>query len=90
MTRTLTSILDEHLASGRQIDLLSVDVEGHDMNVLQGLDFERYRPRVILVELHDFSQIHEKQIHRFLTEKQYSLFSFSVLTAVYISKQVKP
>lgn len=47
-TRTLTSILDE--VNATQIDFLSLDVEGYEMSVLQGLDFNKYRPRYILME----------------------------------------
>jgi FkbM family methyltransferase len=46
--RTLTSVLDE--ARAPQIDFLSLDVEGHEAQVLGGLDFERYAPRLILLE----------------------------------------
>lgn len=46
----LSHILDEHL-NGRQIDFLSVDVEGYELEVLQSNDWERYLPRLILVEI---------------------------------------
>lgn len=46
--RTLTSVLDE--AGAGRIDLLSLDVEGYELDVLNGLDLSRYRPRHILVE----------------------------------------
>jgi FkbM family methyltransferase len=49
--RTLTSVLDTH--GIRQIDLLSLDVEGYEAQVLKGLDFTRYRPSYILVEAND-------------------------------------
>jgi hypothetical protein len=32
------------------IGLLTVDVEGMDLEVLQGLDFSRWRPRIIITE----------------------------------------
>ena len=47
--RTLTSVLDEHRME--RIDLLSLDVEGYELEVLRGLDLERLRPRHILVEV---------------------------------------
>jgi FkbM family methyltransferase len=47
-TQTLTSILDRH--GLRQIDLFSLDVEGFELSVLRGLDFDKYRPRFLLVE----------------------------------------
>ncbi len=46
--RTLTSILDE--CNVQEIDLFSLDVEGFELNVLKGLDLNKYKPRYILVE----------------------------------------
>lgn len=46
--RTLSSILDEYGMA--RIDLLSVDVEGYELEVLRGLDLQRHRPRHLLVE----------------------------------------
>jgi FkbM family methyltransferase len=48
--RTLTSILDEYLGEKKPIAFLKIDVEGHEYEVLQGMDLERYRPIIILVE----------------------------------------
>jgi FkbM family methyltransferase len=45
---TLDSILAGNKVSG--IDLLSIDVEGTELDVLKGLDLQRYRPRLILLE----------------------------------------
>ena len=50
IARTLTSLLDEVKAPD-SIDLLSLDVEGNELAVLQGLDFNRYKPKWILVEV---------------------------------------
>jgi FkbM family methyltransferase len=48
--RTLTSILDE--VNPHSIDFFSLDVEGYEHNVLLGLDFEKYKPKIIVVECH--------------------------------------
>lgn len=50
---TLNSILLEHAPSVARLDFLSVDVEGTELDVLQGLDLARHRPRVIVVEAND-------------------------------------
>jgi FkbM family methyltransferase len=47
--RTLTSVLDEAHAPS-DFSLLLVDAEGADGAVLAGLDFDRYRPRVVVTE----------------------------------------
>lgn len=48
--RRLDTILREHAPSVERIDLLAVDVEGWELEVLGGLDFDTFRPRVIIVE----------------------------------------
>lgn len=45
---TLNSILAKHLVAN--IDFLSLDVEGFEAEVLKGIDFERYKPKYMLIE----------------------------------------
>ena len=47
-TRTLDALLDE--TGLPQIDFITIDVEGHEMDVLQGLSLEKHRPRVVIFE----------------------------------------
>lgn len=49
--RTLDSILEECQVS--EIDYLSLDVEGYELNVLRGFNFKLYKPKIILLESHD-------------------------------------
>jgi FkbM family methyltransferase len=46
---TLETICSEH-ARDRAIDFLSIDVEGHEREVLEGADFRRFRPRIVVIE----------------------------------------
>jgi FkbM family methyltransferase len=48
--RTLDSILAE--AGVAQIDFLSIDVEGMELQVLQGLDLKKFAPQLVLLEEH--------------------------------------
>jgi hypothetical protein len=45
----LTDILDE-FAQGWSIDFLKIDVEGWEKEVLDGMDFTRHRPIVLVIE----------------------------------------
>jgi len=54
--RTLESILNE-LPNLPSIDFFSLDVEGYELNVLQGLNLSKYRPRYILVEARFFNEV---------------------------------
>jgi FkbM family methyltransferase len=49
--RTLDDILAEAGAPA-PLDFLSIDVEGHELEVLSGFDFARWRPRLFLIEDH--------------------------------------
>jgi hypothetical protein len=51
------------------IDLLSIDVEGAEMEVLKGLDFEVYKPKLILLE---DKYLYLKK-HLYLKKKGYAL-----------------
>jgi FkbM family methyltransferase len=45
---TLNFLLNKHMVSN--IDFLSLDVEGFEADVLKGIDFERYKPKYMLIE----------------------------------------
>lgn len=84
-TMTLDEILETTPYRGREIDLLTVDAEGHDLEVLRSLSFERHRPRLILVELHTdaIDAVLASPLHRFLTDKGYMLCNWVGLTLFY-------
>ncbi|MDQ6841809.1 MAG: FkbM family methyltransferase, partial [Actinomycetota bacterium] len=50
-TKTLSAVLDE--AGVSDVDLLSLDVEGNESEVLEGLDLSRHAPQYIVVEMQD-------------------------------------
>ena len=50
--RTMTSILDE-VSAPERIDFLSLDVEGAELSVLNGIDFDRYSFAFMLIECAD-------------------------------------
>ena len=66
--RTLDDILIEARAPVG-FDFLSIDVEGHELEVLSGFDFARWRPRLVLLE--DF--VGNLSKHRFLRAAGYRL-----------------
>jgi FkbM family methyltransferase len=68
---TLENILDNNL-SNRNIDFISLDTEGYEFNILNGLNLNKYRPQYMLIEIYkkDFSKILE-----FLKSHNYTLHS---------------
>ncbi|MEJ1961713.1 MAG: FkbM family methyltransferase [Gammaproteobacteria bacterium] len=53
--RALSNLLDE--VGIREVDFFSLDVEGFELEVLYGLDFERHRPRYLLIETEQYDEI---------------------------------
>lgn len=89
--RGLSEIIDDTKYKGRQIDFLSVDVEGHDVEVLRSLDFERYSPRLVAVETH-FSLLRDvvsSSMYQFLVEKGYELVGWCGLTLLMASPSLQ-
>ena len=80
--RTLTSIIDGSRFCGQSIGFLNIDVEGHDLEVLRSLDFDKYRPRVIAVEFQAkrVQEVLESDLYAFLQGKGYSLINWVGLT----------
>jgi FkbM family methyltransferase len=89
-TRTLTSILNDSLSPETNIDLLSIDVEGHDFEVLQGLDLAQYRPEIIIIEIHSLNQITSTNIYKYLIENDYSLRGYAILNAYFSNNKKRP
>jgi len=65
--RTLQSILDQAKAP-KVMDLLSLDVEGYELEVLNGLDHEKYRFKFICVESRPDNRMQE-----FMSAREYDL-----------------
>jgi FkbM family methyltransferase len=69
-TATLDSLLEE--AGFGELDFVTIDVEGHELSVLEGFDLERYRPRIVILE--DNSIDGEAGVSRHMTDHGYVHF----------------
>jgi len=88
-TKTLNQILTDTRYKDREIDLLSIDVEGHDFNVLKALDFSKYKPKIILIEtlIKNFEHIHDSELFKFLINKGYLFSNWVGYTLFFIHPQ---
>jgi len=66
--RTLSSILEENGVD--KVDFFSLDVEGYEYQVLLGLDFNRWSPEYILVEI---LSVNFNSIYELLSKNGYTL-----------------
>lgn len=88
-TVKLAEILAKHLPPNTLIDFLSIDVEGLDFEVLKSNDWDRYRPKVILVEIlgSSWSDIEDNEIALFLRQYDYVVFAKAFYTVLFVQKQ---
>lgn len=85
-TSKLSAVLDNHLPIGTEIDFLSIDVEGFDFEILQSIDWNKCKPKIILVEIlgSNLFQIENSEISLYLQKHGYVAFSKTVNTIFFI------
>jgi FkbM family methyltransferase len=88
--RTLTDILDQYLPANQNIDFLTIDVEGLDLQVLRSNDWTRYRPTYVLAEalgMRDICQVIESDLHKYMNSLGYSFFAKCVNTLIFVDSR---
>ena len=89
MTRTLDSIIVEKMPASTSIDLLSIDVEGHDYHVLKSINLKEYRPKLIVIEMHnfEFSNPQKSDIYNLLVANNYSFVGYAVWNGYFVAAE---
>ena len=49
-TISIEALLDKELSLGDRLDFFDIDVEGHDLKVLKTNNWQKYRPKIVVVE----------------------------------------
>lgn len=100
-TNTLNNIIESSEYNNKKFDLMSVDVEGHELDVFYGFDFKKNAPNVIVVEFLDLSlpkieiknqNIHNiinSEIYKFLTSKNYTLANVVYADLIFINNNFR-
>jgi len=79
---TLDEILNRGKYRDAKIDFLDIDVEGADLKVLEGLSFDKFKPELICVEIHD-KKVKQSKIYDFLSNKGYELIWSGVFSHLF-------
>lgn len=69
--------------------ILSIDLEGIELEILQSIDFEKYRPLVIIAEMipyknHLVSGIKDQEVKAFLESKGYVEQAFTGINSIFL------
>ena len=73
-TRRLDKILDSY--NFNEIDFMNIDVEGHELNILNSIDFLKYKIKFICIEMidhNDQAKLINEKLNAILTRNGYAL-----------------
>ena len=84
---TLNNIIENSKFKNSKIDFVSIDVEGNEMNVLNGFNLKKYKPKLILLEFilpnkkefyeKDINEITDSEVYKFLIKNEYKLINWN-------------
>jgi FkbM family methyltransferase len=85
--KTLSSICADHVA--RDIHFLKIDVEGHEEQVLRGMDFVRWRPWILLIEatMPNSRETNHETWEALVTGQRYQFAYFDGLNRYYVASE---
>jgi FkbM family methyltransferase len=85
--RTLASVCAEHVRG--EIHFLKIDVEGFEAEVLRGMDFERWRPWVLVIEatLPNSRETNHEAWEQLVTGQRYRYAWFDGLNRYYVADE---
>lgn len=75
---------------GRAPDLVSLDVEGLDLDILRSIDFSRHRPHVFCVETISYAEgdgsgVKNPAIHELMLRNEYMLYADTYINSIYVA-----
>lgn len=88
-TLTLNSLVQAHLPD-RVVDVLLIDVEGHELKVLEGADLRSMRPKLIACEIHDLdiTALTDNRITTLLGGLGFRLVAYATMNAYFVHEAV--
>ena len=93
-TTTLNEIIANSKFNNSEIDFISIDVEGSEIDVLEGLDFNKYKPKLVVLELinlkikefyhQKIENILNSKLNKFMESKNYKLVNWIHDDLIYV------
>ena len=83
-TKTLTTIMNENNAP-TFIDYLSIDTEGSELKILEGIDFDKYTFGYINIE-HNYVEPRRTQMRKKLLENGYKYLGENKFDDIYVKE----
>lgn len=100
-TKTLNSIIENSKFNNLTIDFVSIDVEGHELEVIKGFDLKKYKPKVVIIEFLDLSlkkleiknlnikNFLKSEIYQYMIDKNYTLVNLIHSDLVFVNNSFR-
>ena len=98
-THTLNDIIENSPFKDKKINYLSIDVEGHEISVINGFDLNKYKPELVIIEfidtkikefyLNQIDNIISSDIYNFMIKHDYKLINWVHDDLVFVPNNIK-
>ena len=100
-TKTLNSIIENSKFNNLIIDFVSIDVEGHELDVIKGFDLKKYKPKVVIIEFLDLSlkkleiknlnikNFLKSEIYQYMIDKNYTLVNLIHSDLIFVNNSFR-
>ena len=98
-TKTLDSIIENSKFKYDKINFVSIDVEGHELEVVKGLNLKKYTPDIIVIEVLDkeilnhlefhnqnIKNVLNSEIYKYMIDNDYFLISWLHSDLIFVHK----
>jgi len=87
-SKKLTTILEQHLPKNQDIDFLSVDCEGADLEVLRSNNWDLFRPKIVIVEVlyYEYPNFRESELFKYMLSKDYDFHGIMGISMFFIDR----
>ena len=78
---TLNFFISKNFKELKKIDFINIDVEGGELDVLKSLNFKRYKPQLVCIEIHNtknmydtnYKYLESNKVYNYLVNKNYKV-----------------
>ena len=99
-TSTLNDIIEKSNFKNKEIDYVSIDVEGFELNVLKGFDLKKYKPKALSIEFIDpqmkkeefynqnINNIINSEVYKYMSDNDYHFVNLLHSDLIFVSKEI--
>jgi FkbM family methyltransferase len=89
-TISYSSIVEQYL--GKAPTILSIDIEGYDVEILHSIDYAKYRPLLIVIEMINYNvELNFKSknldVIKYLNSKDYDEYAFTGINSIFLDRR---